>query len=66
MNGGYDTSMSALKGLTFVSSVHRRASKYLDLFQVLGLIIVDSKNASVSLKYTKENQGEGLFQCLVD
>lgn len=49
--------MSALKGLTFVSSVHGCASKCLDLFQVLGLIIVDSKNASVSLKYTKENRG---------
>lgn len=49
--------MSALKGLTFVSSVHRRASKCPDLFQVLGLIIVDLKNASVSLKYTKENRG---------
>lgn len=55
--------MSALKGLTFVSSVHLRASKCLDLFQVLGLIIVDSKNASVSLKYTKE---KGLSQRLVD
>lgn len=48
--------MSALKGLTFVSSVHRRVSECLDLFQVLGFIMFDLKNAS---RFVEIYKGEG-------